>query len=234
MSGEDQERNGEDRKRFRPTPRIDCYGRHLDAVAETHDSPPADEIPLPASLAPSVQTAPTARSTSSAAPVVSSGDLTVVAMHAAADVQPGATVPGSFEFDSDDNDDEDDESVTFVINSRRLAGHVFNAPPPAQQQQPAEPQPSTSSAPSTVRHRWPGATGGAVAMPPGSLHLDWAYLPRRRRHPDAVAKSNPPLPRGGTDSDTSSEDDGDDESATLIIDSRHLARRDPGQGPSSS
>ena len=71
-------------------------------------------------------------------------------------------------------------------------------------------------------------------MPPGSLHLDWAYLPRPRRHPDAVAKSNPPLPRGGTDSDTSSEDDDDDESATLIIDSRHFARRDPGAGPSSS
>jgi len=216
MSGEDQERNGEDRKRFRPTPRIDCYGRHLDAVAETHDSPPADEIPLPASLAPSVQTAPTARSTSSAAPVVSSGDLTVVAMHAAADVQPGATVPGSFEFDSDNNDG------------------VFNAPPPAQPQQPAESQPSTSSAPPRDRHRAPGKTGGVVAMPPGSLHLDWSDRPWPPRHPDAVGKSNPPLPRGGTDSDASSEDDDDDESATLIIDSRHIARRDPGAGPSSS
>ena len=70
-------------------------------------------------------------------------------------------------------------------------------------------------------------------MPPGSLHLDWAYLPRPRRHPDAVAKSNPPLPRGGTDSDTSSEDDDDGEAATLIIDSRHIARRDPGAGPAS-
>ena len=239
-AGEDQGRNSEDR---RPAPRIDRDGHHLDAVAEMQDSTPTDGMPLSGRpdifapgvplVPPSVQPSPTARSTSSAAPVVNSGDLTVAAMHAATDVQPGATVPGSFEFDSDDDDDEDDESVTFVINSRRLAGHVSNAPPPAQQQQPAEPQPSTSSAPSTDRHRWPGATGGVVAMPPGSLHLDWAYLPRPRRHPDAVAKSNPPLPRGGTDSDTSSED-GDDESATLIIDSRHIARRDPGAGPSSS
>ena len=55
-------------------------------------------------------------------------------------------------------------------------------------------------------------------MPPGSLHLDWAYLPRRRRHPDAVAKSNPPLPRGGTDSDTSSEDGDDESSSSLAVD----------------
>ena len=225
-AGEDQRRNGEDRENRRPAPRIDRDGHHLDAVAEVQDSTPTDgmsmswrpdifapDVPL---VPPSIQPSPTARSTSSATPVVSSGDLTVVAMHTAADVQPGATVPGSFEFDSDNNDG------------------VFNAPPPAQPQQPAESQPSTSSAPPRDRHRAPGKTGGVVAMPPGSLHLDWAYLPRPRRHPDAVAKSNPPLPRGGTDSDTSSEDDDDDESATLIIDSRHLARRDPGQGPSSS
>ena len=102
------------------------------------------------------------------------------------------------------------------------------APPPQ--------RPSTSSAPPRDRHRAPGKTGGVVAMPPGSIHLDWSDRPWPPRHPDAVGKSTPPLPRGGTDSDTSSEDDTieDDGSATLIIDSRHLARRDPGQGPSSS
>ena len=152
-AGEDQRRNGEDRENRRPAPRIDRDGHHLDAVAEMQDSTPTDGMPpswrpdifapsVPLVL-PSVQPSPTARSTSSVAPVVSSGDLTIVAMHAATDVQPGATVPGSFEFDSDDGDDEND---------------VFNAPPPAQQQQPAEPQPSTSSASPTVRHRWPGAT----------------------------------------------------------------------------
>ena len=181
-AGEDQGRNSEDR---RPAPRIDRDGHHLDAVAEMQDSTPTDGMPLSGRpdifapgvplVPPSVQPSPTARSTSSAAPVVNSGDLTVAAMHAATDVQPGATVPGSFEFDSGNDD------------------NVFNAPPPAQQQQPAEPQPSTSSAPSTVRHRWPGATGGVVAMPPGSLHLDWAYLPPPQRHPGTVGKPNPPL-----------------------------------------
>ena len=200
-AGEDQRRNGEDRENRRPAPRIDRDGHHLDAVAEMQDSTPTDGMPLSGRpdifapgvplVPPSVQPSPTARSTSSAAPVVNSGDLTVAAMHAATDVQPGATVPGSFEFDSGNDD------------------NVFNAPPPAQQQQPAEPQPSTSSAPSTVRHRWPGATGGVVAMPPGSLHLDWAYLPRPRRHPDAVAKSNPPLPRDDTD-DSERDTDGDE------------------------
>jgi hypothetical protein len=211
-AGEDQRRNGEDRENRRPAPRIDRDGHHLDAVAEMQDSTPTDGMPLSGRpdifapgvplVPPSVQPSPTARSTSSAAPVVNSGDLTVAAMHAATDVQPGATVPGSFEFDSGNDD------------------NVLNAPPPAQQQQPAEPQPSTSSAPPRVRHSAPGKPGGVLAMPPEWLHLDWAYVP-------------PSMPREGTDSDTSSEDD-DDVSATLVIDSRHLARRDPGAGPSSS
>ena len=200
-AGEDQGRNGEDRENRRPAPRIDRDGHHLDAVAEMQDSTPTDGMPLSGRpdifapgvplVPPSVQPSPTARSTSSAAPVVNSGDLTVAAMHAATDVQPGATVPGSFEFDSGNDD------------------NVFNAPPPAQQQQPAEPQPSTNSAPSTVRHRWPGATGGVVAMPPGSLHLDWAYLPPPRRHPDVVGKSNLLLPNNESD-DSGRGTDGDD------------------------
>ena len=113
-AGEDQGRNGEDRENRRPVPRIDRDGHHLDAVAEMQDSTPADGMPpswrpdifapgVPL-VPPSIQPSPTARSTSSTAPVVSSGDLTVVAMHAATDVQPEATVPGSFEFDSDDDD----------------------------------------------------------------------------------------------------------------------------------
>ena len=131
-AGEDQRRNGEDRENRRPAPRIDRDGHHLDAVAEMQDSTPTDGMPLSGRpdifapgvplVPPSVQPSPTARSTSSAAPVVNSGDPTVAAMHAATDVQPGATVPGSFEFDSGN-----DDNVLNPLTPGPELGHRFRA-----------------------------------------------------------------------------------------------------------